>query len=90
MNSLGISVHMVKFVLIYCLHKRSYQVLNTQFGQILHVDKTCFLRPGHIYSYLLIYFCNCLEMRLMILLIAVLMEYTSSSCPSNCPEGEIL
>ena len=29
---------------------------NSKFGQILRVDKTCFLRPGHILSYILLFF----------------------------------
>ena len=28
-------------------------------GQILHVDKTCFPRPGHIFKWLHFYNCQC-------------------------------
>ena len=32
---------------ILCLEKKLFNSKNSKFAQILHVDKTCFLRPGH-------------------------------------------
>ena len=33
---------------ILCLEEKLFNFKNLKFAQILHVDKTCFLRPGHI------------------------------------------
>ena len=34
-----------------CCHDEILHLKDRNLGQILHVDKTCFLRPGHIYAY---------------------------------------
>ena len=37
------------YINILCLELKLFNFKNSKFAQILHVDKTCFLRPGHIY-----------------------------------------
>ena len=39
---------------ILCLEQKLFNFKNSKFAQILHVDKTCFLRPGHIFYKLLL------------------------------------
>ena len=39
------------YINILCLEQKLFNFKNSKFAQILHVDKTCFLRPGHIYTY---------------------------------------
>ena len=53
-NFLGFCVYIKKFVLKCYVAKMRYCILKTKqnLGQILRVDKTCFLRPGHIYCML--------------------------------------
>ena len=48
MNSLGFSVHLIKFINVPSSQMGAIKFYNLKFGQILCVDKTCFLRPGHI------------------------------------------
>ena len=35
------------YINILCLELKLFNFKNSKFAQILHVDKTCFLRPGH-------------------------------------------
>ena len=35
---------------ILCLEWKLFNFKNSKFAQILHVDKTCFLRPGHKFT----------------------------------------
>ena len=50
MNSLGFCAYITKFVLICYVAKMRYCILikDQKLGQILRVDKTCFLRLSHI------------------------------------------
>ena len=35
---------------ILCLEQKLFNFKSSKFAQTSHVDKTCFLRPGHIYK----------------------------------------
>ena len=54
------SVNFIEFLMDFCIYDNilgTVQIIDKKLvnfklsksGQILHVDKTCFLRPGHIY-----------------------------------------
>ena len=51
MNSLGFSVLISDKICINTLSSQQelLNFKNSKFAQILRVDKTCFLRPGHIF-----------------------------------------
>ena len=57
------SISFIEFLRILCIydelhvkilfcHDEILHFKDRNVGQILHVDKTCFLRPGHIYAFL--------------------------------------
>ena len=50
LSSSWISAYMVTFYIQDGLQIKSYYILNSQKGHILHVDKTGFPRPHHIYN----------------------------------------
>ena len=60
------SVSFIEFLMDFCIYddildkigianKKLLHFKLSKSGQILHVDKTCFPRPGHIYIYIYIY-----------------------------------
>ena len=60
------SVNCIKFLIDCCIYddildmiemtdKKLLHVKLSKSGQILHVDKTCFPRPGHIYIYIYVH-----------------------------------
>ena len=65
MNSLGVSAHSYDKISnnILCLEKKLMNFKNSKLGQILHVDKIRFLRPGHI-----LYLCSIRPKMFLILL----------------------
>ena len=59
------SVSFIEFLMDFCIYEYTLLVINNKLlhfklsksGQILHVDKTCFPRPGHIYNNIHIHTC---------------------------------
>ena len=73
-------LHKIHLFILWCIFFILYLIFkfcklyfkNSKFGQILHLDKTCFLRPGHIYfSFLLA------------VIIVPFIRITSNGCGSN-------
>ena len=50
-NSSWICAYMMTFQMHYGLQIKSYYILNSP-NQVKFYDKTCFLRLGHIYSFI--------------------------------------